>query len=168
MWCYQWILLVEAPRNNFVILGETWHQITKASEMIRCAEPDVQILASSTWLSFFKKWAFWLGSGERFWSWTLSSLHFQCIGSHHRTVLENTCWIPFGWFQETVECAPISNECSVQRIILDLVLRSLVPVVLFLQICPYWPSMLTNINISYIAFACRVVYSIGSLCVRRT
>lgn len=44
LWCYQWILLVEAPRNNFVVLGEVWYQITKASEIISCAEPDVQIL----------------------------------------------------------------------------------------------------------------------------
>lgn len=166
--CYSLIVLVEAARNNFVVLGETWHQITKASEIISCAKPDLQIWASSTWLSLLKNWAFRLRSGERFWSWTPSSLHLQCVGSHHRTILKNTCWIPFRWFQETVKCAPTSNGHSVHTIILDLVLRSSVRVVLFLQICPYWPSVPTNVNISYIAFASLVVSSVVSLCVRCT
>lgn len=101
LWCYQWIFLIEAPRSNFVVLGETWHQITKTSEIISWAKSDVQFLASSTWMSVFKNWAFWLRTGERFWSWSPSSLHLQCIGSHHRTVLEKTHWIPSRWFQET-------------------------------------------------------------------
>lgn len=131
LWCYQLISLVEPQRNNFVVWGEIRHQIIKASEIISCADPDVCILAGSTWPSLFKNCTFWLQSGMCFWSWTPSCLQLQCIGSHHRTVLENMSWIPFRWFQKTVGCTPSSNAHSIHRVILNLVLRSSMPVVLF-------------------------------------